>query len=445
MSSTNLPAEATWPDHLFRVTSSLTWRRSSSGYSFTSAVHKKLSGRLRLEEAFPSEIAFKDAVNRHLKASHVIQSGAKFYTPFISTTTSFRYALSVAELHSQRGGTDVKLALIDTRLIGRQAPIWDAEQIADLYHLDRSTDDFKDEFLVFGSLQASRQSFKAVKYLDLVYKLGAYIPDFLENMNAGRARFATFWRDVPRRNEPLKPHEVAAAMQIARFMSTDHMMVAMTLMVVLLPERTSYGMTYVNDIVELIRSNIDESDIDAYFRFVLTASTSQELADSTKEFINVYDYHDEQYHPRQSSASSTMKDYNCALACLCRQLNDTQVLQIRKLFDLSPTALIVRQYTRGHADQVVKCSDRGSGDIRPLNSQVPTSEKLAIAFANLTSEIGKYRVDPLSRLNRLLKEVKSNVPRDEVSFYRRRRKCHILTYFRQGQGGILGASAREDS
>lgn len=151
MSSTDLPTEATWPDHLFRVTSSLTWRRSSSDYGCTSAVHKKLSGRLRLEEAFPSEVAFKDAVNRHLKASHVIQSGGRFYTPFISTTTSFRYALSVAELHSQRGGTDVTLALIDTRLIARRTPIWDAEEIADLYHLDRSTDDFKDEFLVFGS------------------------------------------------------------------------------------------------------------------------------------------------------------------------------------------------------------------------------------------------------------------------------------------------------
>lgn len=202
-------------------------------------------------------------------------------------------------------------------------------------------------------------------------------------------------------------------------MSTDHMMVAMTLMVLLLEERNTYHMTYLNDIVELVRSNIDKSDIDAYFRFVLTASYGQELADSTKEFINVYDYQDEEYHPRQASASDTMKDYNCALACLCRQLNDAQVLQIRKLFNLSPTALVVRQYTRGHADKVVKCFDRGSGDLRPLMTQVPASGELTIAFANLTSEIWRCKVNPLSRLNRLLKEVKSNAPRDEVSVYGR--------------------------
>ena len=417
MSPTNLPAEAAWPDHLFRVTSSLTWRRSSSEYSFTSAVHKKLSGRLRIEEAFPTEVAFKDAVNRHLKASHVIQSGGIFYTPFISTTTSFRYALSVAELHTQRGGTDVTLCLIDTRLIARQSPIWDAEELADRFHLDRSKDDFKDEFLVFGSLQAARQSFKGVKYLDLVYKLGAYIPAFLENENQRRARFATFWRDVPQRNGPLKPHEIAAAIRLARLISTDHMMVAMTLMVLLLEEPNTYGMSYLSEIVELAHSNIDKSDIDAYFRFVLTASYGQELADSTKEFIHVYDYQDEEYHPRQASVSDTMKDYNCALASLCRKLNDVQVRQIKKLFDLSPTALVVRQYTRGHADMVVKCFDRCNGNMRSLISQVPASGELTIAFANLTSEVWKCKVNPLSRLNRLLKEVKSSAPRDEVSFY----------------------------
>ena len=426
MSSTSLPAEAEWPDYLFRVTSSLTWRRTVSPFSFISPVQQLYPAELTLIDAFPTHVAFKDAVARHLKTSHIIESGLAFRTPFISTTTSLRYALSVAELHHQRDGKEVTIAVIDTTLIQERRPIWDAAAIADLINLDCSKGDFKDEFLVFGSIKASQESLKVARYHDLVYRIGGLLPAFLEKDSSKRARFSTFWRGIPKRTTRFTPFEASSAFQIAQSMTTARLMIPLMVMVLFLEERVNYGTPCIDEVVELVSSRIRLEDIDAYFRFVLNASYGEPTADTTNDSITVYDFLDTEYCPRQASASTEVKYVNKCLVSLRRKLHENQAVKIKNRFNLTATALVVRQFTRLDADKIIKTCDRGSSDFGNAILQSTGGPDLALAFMKLKNEVEDCTVSPLSRLNGLLKTVKRDAPQEEVRLLRRKHECVLI-------------------
>ncbi len=419
MPSACLPPQADWPEHVFRVTSTLTFRRtllrSESQYSFTSPVEQHLKRRTSLSDAFQTDVQFKDAVVRHLKTSRVIESGGTFYSPFISTTTSLRYAFSVAELHYQREGQDITIAVIDRKLLEKRRPIWDAEEVADLIHLDRSPGDFKNEYLVFGSIEASEKTLQAVKYVALTSKIGGFIPAFLERDNTQRARFSTFWRGIPKRKNPFTPFEIFSALQIARSMATNRLIIPLMVMVLLLEERRTYGSTCIDEVVEIVRAHMHEDDYNAYFPFILNASYDQSTTGASSQCVNVYDFLDEQYHPRQESAAGEVKYVYQCLESLRRQLHDDQAVKIAKRFNLTATALVVRQYTRGHADKVVKSNDRWSEDLGAVLIQFKGSLELVKAYRLLRREVEQCKAKPLSHLNRLLQKVKSSAPRDEAS------------------------------
>ena len=233
MSPPTFPPQTEWPEHLFRVTSKLTWKRNSSNFAFVSPLQQLSVKELSPEDAFPRDVYFKDTVTRHLKAARSSDFGAAFNTPFISTTTSLRYALSVAELHFLRKGTDATITVIDTTLVEQRSPIWDAVQLAKLYHLQNPRANFQDEYLIFGSIKASQRPFKVVKYAGLTCSLGGFITDsaIFERENVSQARFSNFWDEIPKRGKVFRPAEVDYALRIAESISTGRLKMPLLVMV----------------------------------------------------------------------------------------------------------------------------------------------------------------------------------------------------------------------
>lgn len=420
MTGLYLPPQADWPGFLFRVTSSLTWRRTTStDCSFVSPVQQlEHPHEISLEAAFPCRSAFDDAVARHLKCSHVIGDGRCFHTPFISTTSSFRYALSVAELHYRRDGDHITIGVMDTTLLKSKTPIWDAEHVSNIIHLGKSKDDFKDEYLVFGSIKASPEGFKCVNYLDLVYRIGSFIPEILDKKETSRSRFATYWKGIPQRTRPYTSVEAAAAFEIARSIATKRTMVPLMINVLLLHESTLGETVIIDEVTEQVctSSYLTKADFQAYFQFVVSASYSvMGHGSRSPESMNIYDFFGQEHKARESSMTKETRLVTRCMAVLRKKLHDVQAVRIRRHFDLTPTALVVRQFTFGYADLVIKSIDRRASNIDDILRQYQAGTQLAQAYSTLVRSVEKCKLNALSRMNALLRQCKDQAPHLDVS------------------------------
>jgi hypothetical protein len=316
-------------------------------------------------------------------------------------------------LHHRRGGINVAIAVIDTTMLHHRKPIWDAANIASLIHLVSSRNECKDEFLVFGAIHASQNSFKSILYNDLVYKLGSFMPELLDKQESKRARFSDFWQDMAKRTEPYKAHEAIAAFQIARSMTTSRLMFPLMIMVLLLQERGSYGQSCIDEIVGLVSNSPQprKEDHVAYFHFVLRATfVHRSAGEDVNKSMSVYDYLDKTYCSCPKTASPAVKYVAKCLTALRQKLHKDQASRIYERFNLTDTALVIRQFTKDRADLVVKCTDRRTKDLCDVLVQHVGAGELSLAFSRLSAAIKACEHRPLSRLNALLHEIKDKVP-----------------------------------
>jgi hypothetical protein len=414
MSVSSLPPQAEWPDYLFRVTSSLTFRRDDAAENqgrFVSPVQQvERTQEVALQDAFPYQHAFFDATARHLKCEHKLADpGCCFYSPFISTTISLKYALSVAEIQYRRKAKSITITVIDTTSIDSKPPIWDADYLSELIRLNKSKHDFKDEFLVFGSLNARPEGFKTIKYPDLVYQLGGSVPELLDKQESSKDRFSNYFKDLPRRKDPYTSDQVKAAFKIAHSISARRTILPLTIQVLLLHESAASEKQVAEEIVKIVCDDfLRDEDLAEHFHFVLSVRSKAGREHSTQ----VYDFFcDEPQLPMLSMTKESRLLHEC-LRNLSRSLDYEQRCKIRQQFDLSPTALVVRQYTHGYADSIVKSVDRMLPECAMLQQYYQGGPQLRNAYKRLVTAVQGCRVFPLSRLNTMLDACKDNAPKD---------------------------------
>jgi hypothetical protein len=97
---------------------------------------------------------------------------------------------------------------------------------------------------------------------------------------------------------------------------------------------------------------------------------------------------------------------------LSGRLDYEQQHKIRQHFNLSPLALVVRQYTRGYADSIIKRVDRRLPELAKLQQYYQGGPQLRCTYERLVTAVEGCRVLPLSRLNVMLSACKANEPKD---------------------------------
>jgi hypothetical protein len=413
-----LPVQAEWPDYLFRVTSSLTFRRTTAeceGFFISPAQQFDNERKIVLQQEFPHRKAFVDKVSRHLKCSHTLEDPTIcFYTPSISTTISLKYALSVAELQYRRDATFVTITVIDTTTLPEPRPlIWDAEQASDEIHLPKFRDDFKNEFLVFGALVAHPKGIQTVNYLDLVSRLGSFIPQILDEEETTRARFSNFFKKLTKRTTAYNRDQASVAFKIAQYIATPRTIIPLMIHVLLLHDRAADDRTIIQEVGELISRSayLTKADIQAYFQPVVTVFYTEHKHRSGKA-MDIYNFFDQGTKVRPSSMSKETRLVRECFRTLCKDLEAMQTLKIRQRFDLTPTALIVRRFTRGYVDSVVKSVDRKSSEVSKLMQQCQNDTQLSWSYEKLVKSVENCKVNSLSRLHSMLRDCHKQAPHD---------------------------------
>ena len=416
MSSESLPPEALWPPHVFRVTSSITYSHEASPkLTFISPLQRRKPEDTSLEQVFPSAIKFREDLTSHLTAERVIETAEVFHSPFISITTSLRYALSVAELHYKRKGKNIIITVISTKLLEIRPPLWDAFQLASRFQTSASREDSRDEFLAFGIISGSSKSFKEVKYDNLVYKLGSFIPAVLDKKDSTKRRFCNYWEDLPKRTKPFSKSEIKAASSMARSMSSYGTMIPLMVAVLCLEERAEWGTCVIEEVVKAVvfSPQIAKEDLQkTSFRFVLNTFYGPS---ARRKAMEVYDFLEADYQPPEASATTHVKHVHECLAALRPEFHERQAGELKRRVDSSPTAVVAPQYVRGHVEAIVKHTDRRTNELRKVLLEFIGSAELSTAFLKLRDEVEGCRTSPLSRLNEQLLEAKGRAPDSDVS------------------------------
>lgn len=416
------PSQCTYPDVLYRVTSTLTHPFDSPKTVFRSAARQRKDSLrsngnlpledLRFEEQFPRPRAFFEKVELHIDAQHR-HNGIPFDTPFISTTISLQYAISVAELHESWGARYVKITVIDTRALGVKKPIWDARDLANMLELGGSEGvaEWKNEFLIFDQLECAKDNSRIVRY----HKIEPHLRDLLPNLLDARSkahgkRFCNYFDDPTAEPIPLNEEAINAAISaaidtawsIAQEIAPTavRLPIAINLMLLHLLHRdpSAVAPEVASRLVpEILRkSDLESLQILCRYRVLFTATHSEDLVLHVREFL------EPRYQPPEHSDTVETRTTYEYLRRLHEALHNRQENLSNQLFELSTTALMVRRHTQRYPnlDSWIKKHDRGkASDPEKSGRVIALLTSFDLVKTSVTdAAISKVRTSPLSRL-----------------------------------------------
>ena len=365
-----LPPQSEYPDVLYRVTSSSTFCLSSKPYDLPSPARSPDGPQLDLAVEFRDRSEFGVAVRCHLTAARTPPDGRDFYSPFISTTTSLRYAISIAKLHEQRGGRAITITVIDCRSLEASKPVWNAFSLADLFGVTggNGSEDFKNEYIIFDGLEGTSSNSAESRYSDIELHLESLMPALQTILDfTKKRRFANLLEDVPPVTSFPTAKDADAAYELAQRIAPPQARMSVMMSLPLLQHRASSDVSGMHlAVVMCVSSKVSFSDSELLAHFAVV--TSAKLGSKQ---IFVRDFLGQQYSPTIGSTTPETRDLHTCVLTLGGFLHLRQEQELKQLFaGLSSTAFILRKCLKpkGIVERIVKHCDRGLDDHESMSN-----------------------------------------------------------------------------
>ena len=371
-----LPAQCNYPDVLYRVTSTMTYypkskkskrtkRRSIVPYRFQSPESYKKGAPLDLSHEFGSTRSFATAVQCHILALSQVTGVGVFNSPFVSFTSSLRFAVSVAMIQQDRDHNDATITVVDCRSLQDRGPIWSAYQLASQFGIlgKNGLADFMNEYLVFGTLQGDETNFRAVRYSDISVNFARLMPALHNIRDASRKRrFSDFMDDIPVEASLPTAHDGDYAFRLATHIAPKSAILPVMTSLLLFQERELAGNSQLHTaVVNLVVSKAKDADPGVLHHYpVVTAFTDGHRR------LQVRDYLGPQYVPAIGSTTLETTDLCHCLFKLRYSLHENQEQTIAtSLCQLSTVALVLRKFLvqRETPDTLIKQCDRGDSTL----------------------------------------------------------------------------------
>ena len=415
-----LPAQGNYPDVLYRVTSTMTYypktkkskkkkRRSIVPYLFQVPECYKKGVPLDLSREFGSTRSFATAVQCHILAQSQVTGVGVFNSPFVSFTSSLRYAVSVAMIQEDRDHSDATITVIDCRSLQDHRPIWSAYRLASQYGIHGKNEfaDFMDEYLVFDTLQGDEHNSCAVRYSDIKVSFARLMPalDSIRDTSRKR-RFSDLMDDVPVEASLPTAHDGDYAFRLATHIAPKSVVLPVMTSLLLFQERELAGDPQLHRaVVDLVASKARDADPVILHHYAVVMA----FTDGHRR-LKVRDYLGPQYVPAMGSTTLETTDLcHCLFGLRYALHEDQEQIIASSLCQLSTVALVLRKFLvqKGTPDTLIKQCDRGDSTVW-AESLLGASDLLS-AFVELKQAV-RHAVehssctDPLLRLHDCLKE-----------------------------------------
>lgn len=356
----------------------------------------------------------------HLTTQRKRESNATFRTCFVSTTSSFRYAVAISEqhlLHSIERGLPniVAITVIDTTLLSNKGPIWDAQKLSNSLRIRLSgkQNSAKDEYIIFRQV-GTGPGFRCIEYSRIRESLRSFVPEVLDQLEHKKRRFSETWEDLEPKPNP-DTAEARAAFNLAEQLSVPSYRLRLPLMVQLLcvNPRKIWGAQFKNAVQQLVSNELESNNsrgMEAMYTCVcITYQAAHQGA--PRRDVRIFDFSND-YTGRGDNPTCTIEvrySYQC-LAELGIYLQSRQTSIINSLWKLSVVCVLVRKFTKMKGvpevvDLAVKSRDREDwATLKRLVEDNITISDLAAAYMALREVIEEQLIWPLARLYKLLEE-----------------------------------------
>ena len=353
-------------------------------------------------DEFPERRSFESAVRYHFSAQRDLAGPGHLNTPFVSATTSIRYAVSVAELHAQRWGKSIAITTIDYKSLAHPRPIWNAYEVALQSNVERKTgiEDSRNEYLIYDAVEGNGYNSVTVPYFEIEPYLNRLMPSLrkLRNRNNKHRRFCDYLDEAPVKATLPAFQDGHTAYELAIRVAPKQIRLATMTSLLLLQRRELANDTELHiAISDLVVNGAKEAESGILTHYVeLMCITAGSVRLRVRDFLSP------QYVPARGSNSAETTHLCYCLLRLRRLLHTHQeYIFARRLNGLSTAALMLRKFLdpEGVADTMIKQFDRGESIAR--YQSVVGSQDLIDVFAGIRQAV-QEAVNDLSCISPLV-------------------------------------------
>lgn len=386
-------------------------------YRFQSPRTHKQGAPLDLLREFDGPRTFERNVQSHLLTDQRVTEAEVFDSPFISFTASFRYAVSVARIQAdiqkerqekrqnerwaQKEDDSITITVIDCKSLQNPGPLYNAFELASKFGIlgKKGFEEFRDEYLLFGTLERNQENSTSVRYRDIKLHLG-YLMPALHNIphNPKKRRFSDGLDDIPIETALPTSRDGDSAFRLATMIAPKPAILSVMTSLLLFQNRELANDPRLhNAISELVvdKAKVAESSILSHHTELMSI-----VADPAP--LTVRDFLGPQYVPAQGITTPETMDLCYCLLKLRRLLHTHQDFVVAGHLDgLLTPALMIQEFLElgGYYSATVKQSD--GGDATPQNRSVNGSQELLGVFAGLQQAV-QEAVDDLECTSPLL-------------------------------------------